>query len=193
MIHELREYRLTSVNWLAYRRLFAEVAVAIRGNMFGQLLGTWTVDDSDLASHGLVGFTHVWSYESLDNRASLRARLGSIAAWTQDFLMPAKLLIDSQSLSVLHPQGDFGSLVLSSMDRAELRRYRCAVGESTHALTEFRRRGLPCWSTEFPDPNAVACYVTPSDGALLDVVAEHVPHIKSVHVTKLRRLDLSSC
>ena len=191
MIHELREYRLTAANWLVYRRLFAEVAVPIRGNSFGQLLGAWTVDDQDLTSQGLVGFAHVWSYESLDSRAALRAQLGSITDWTQDFLMPAKELIDSQALSVLHPQGNFDWPILSSTDLAELRRYCCAVGEATHALTDFKQRRLPCWSTEFPDPNSVACYVTPNEGAFLDAAAERLPHIKSVRITKLRRLDLT--
>ena len=191
MIHELREYRLTQANWPAYERLFLGVAVPVRGNEYGRLLGVWRVQDDRLDQEGMVGFMHLWAYESLGDRASRRAKLGTIAAWIHEFLVPAKVLIDSQTLSVLNPQGQSGDWDLSCSEMRHLHRFRCAVGEGPSVLAKLKPHGHRCWTTEFADPNEVASMTNASDAGAVQAKATALPQIRSARSTTLRPIELA--
>lgn len=159
MIHELREYKFKQQDWPKYRLLFEDYGMPVRRNDFGRLLGAWECD----AEVGMVGFVHIWAYDSLHARAELRVRLGREKAWTDQFIVPARPLIQSQILSVLNPLGTTPELAEAVSRLGYLHRYRCAVGGAPALADHLKGLHNVCWTTEFSDPNEVACLTNEVD------------------------------
>lgn len=159
MIHELREYRFRREDWPTYQILFEEKGMSARRNQFGRLLGAWDHEAED----NLIGFIHLWAYESLDTRAAARNFLGKIPAWIDQFIIPARPLIRSQALSVLNPVGSSGALKPSASRLSYLHRYRCAVGYAPVLAEQLNTASNASWTTEFSDPNEVACLTDDAD------------------------------
>lgn len=155
VIHELREYAIAPAHWPAFRTLFETLGLPLRRNDYGVLLGSW-LGEAD----GQVRFLHLWRYDALDARAALRVQMAAVPDWTARYLPQAAALVQTQTLSVLRPQG---APVLPTLAAAGgvayLHRYRCAVGQAGALVPPLRdaapdRLGL--WTTEFPHPNDVA-------------------------------------
>lgn len=160
MIHELREYTLDAALWPRYRELFLTVAGPVRGDAYGRMLGAWVAEPVGLPPEDrddLIRFAHLWEYESLDQRAQLRVELSLNERWTKEFLPHAGPLVRSQQLSVLHPQPDSGDWFRLESGELHLHRWQCVVGKGSALLPALRKQANLCWSTEFPDPNSIAC------------------------------------
>lgn len=81
MIYELRTYTIRAGMAPIAARNAAEVARPIRGDKHGKLEGYW------ITEHGRLNqVVHMWSFESLDERARLRADLSANKDWTGIYL-----------------------------------------------------------------------------------------------------------
>jgi|GEM_PF-628658 len=150
MIHELREYRFSNAKWPAYRELFNNLCLPLRGSRFGELLGAWVIETPDN-----VHFLHLWQYPSLDERTRLRRELAKIPEWTEVFLPRSRVLIQDQTLAVLNPVS--GSVPLRG-ETLYLHRYHCSTGGAgalANHLQSAPEGQLSLWIAEFPNPNEV--------------------------------------
>ena len=174
MIHELREYTFEPHLWPRYRQLFLTVAGPVRGDDYGRLLGAWQAEPVERIPgerEVVVRFVHLWEYQSLDQRAQLRAELSRLERWTRDFLPHAGPLVRSQHLSVLNPQPGFVDWRSQEESVLYLHHWQCAVGKSAPLLAAMRQHANLCWSTEFPDPNVIACLSLQSQTPAFDLEA----------------------
>lgn len=152
MIDELREYQFTEQAWERYWQLFQTCCLPIRGNDYGALLGMWQEQVDNC-----IYFSHVWRYQSFDERTRLRAELGKVKAWREAFLPQAAPLVSRQFLQLLNPRSEV------ELCRARfVHSYRCATGTASAVIDRIHRSvdasGQPCcgvWTTEFSDPNQV--------------------------------------
>ncbi|WP_397453747.1 NIPSNAP family protein [Pseudomonas sp. NA-150] len=151
MIHELREYRFSKSKWPAYRELFNNLCLPLRGSSFGEFLGGWVSGHADDPS-----FLHLWQYPSLDERARLRRELTKIPEWTEIFLPRSRVLIRDQTLSVLNP---VSGVILPPNETQYLHRYQCSTGGAAALVDHFQKSVSPgqlcLWIAEFPNPNEV--------------------------------------
>lgn len=88
MIYELRTYDVKPGMLAAYLKLFDEVGMPER-SPHNNLVGFWSTEFGALNQ-----VVHIWRYESLDQRASLRAGLMNNPRWTNDFLPFAMPMLD---------------------------------------------------------------------------------------------------
>lgn len=170
MIHELREYTLEPALWPRYRELFLTIAGPVRGDGYGRMLGAWLAQPVGRLQgecDDWIRFVHLWEYESLDQRAQLRVELSRNERWTQEFLPHAGPLVRSQQLSVLNPHSASGDWQELDSGELYLHRWQCAVGRAGSLLAALRRHANLCWSTEFPDPNAIACLAVRAQAPVL--------------------------
>jgi hypothetical protein len=123
----------------------------LRRNDHGQLLGAWTTAHAD----GSLGFLHLWSYTSLDARTRLRQALVAKPAWLSDFIQPVMPLLRQQTLSILNPVLPHRSLAQPAS--GHLQRICCLAGQAASVVAALQRETPFVWTTEFPDPNEVAC------------------------------------
>jgi len=63
-----------------------------------ELMGYWTAECG-----GLNQVVHLWYYDSLAHRASVRAALGADPAWTGEYLSQAGPLLQAQDNALLEP------------------------------------------------------------------------------------------
>lgn len=171
MIDELRHYSFTAQAWEHYWLLFNEQCLPIRGDDFGRLRGLWYERIGDT-----VNFRHVLRYDSLDERARLRAELGRIDAWREGFLPQAAVHVGQQFLQVLIPRIDDPQGGLSAA--RYLHSYRCPTGKAASVIQQIdgvggaaRERLCGLWSTEFPDPNQVVVMTSTEQAPVLDLTA----------------------
>ena len=96
MIDELRIYRLVPGGLADYLRLAEEVAVPVRGDRFGTLLGFW---------HGEVGAVNsvfnLWQHTDLNGRQALREQLEQLESWRSDYLPHVRPLMQQQEIRLM--------------------------------------------------------------------------------------------
>jgi hypothetical protein len=157
MIHELREYRIDAAIAQTYFALFREVAMPIRGEAFGRLVGNWMTPGPQIA------FYHIWEYASLGDRTTKRAQLAAIDGWRLEFLPAAARCITSQHISILHPQDAESRGSLEDDGPLRLTTLRCATGSAAAvaAATAGVHHPPHMWIEEMPDPNTVH-YLAPA-------------------------------
>jgi len=96
MIYELRTYDVKPGRLPEYLQLFNDVGIPARKN-FGTLIGFWFTEFGTLSR-----VVHLWQYESLDQRAALRAELMNQPSWAQDFLPHAMPMLDRMESVILN-------------------------------------------------------------------------------------------
>ena len=88
MIYEMRTYDVKPGLLSAYLKLFNDVGLPER-KPHNNLVGFWFTEFGDLNQ-----VVHIWTWESLDQRAVLRAELLQNPKWAQDFLPLAMPMLD---------------------------------------------------------------------------------------------------
>ena len=98
MVDELRIYTLVPGGLPEYLRLAAEVAVPIRGDNYGKLLGLW---------HGEIGAANrifnLWRHVDLNTRQAVREELESMEAWRNDYVAQVRPLMRQQVIRFMTP------------------------------------------------------------------------------------------
>jgi hypothetical protein len=97
MYFEMRTYTLRPGKLGDYIRLFKEVGLPIIAQ-YASLVGYWHTEIGELNQ-----IVHIWSYESLDDRAQKRAALYRDPAWQADFLPQAVPMLEKQETKILLP------------------------------------------------------------------------------------------
>jgi len=180
MIDELREYQFTTEAWEKYWHLFESLCLPIRGDKYGKLQGLWQERVGDN-----VTFRHIWRYDSLDERARLRAQLIGVDAWRETFLPQAAAQVSQQFLQVLIPKLETGFDSLAS--GRYLHTYRCPTGKAGAVIQQIstgvmQGRSQVCglWATEFSDPNQVIVMGAGPEAPHVDIQASLVVETRSL-------------
>jgi hypothetical protein len=168
MIHELRQYTLKPGKLAEYLEYARTIGRPARGNDYGVNHGYWTTE------HGpLNQVWHLWSYESLKERARLRAELQKNKAWTTEYTPRILPLLERQDIRLIHPMKP---IVPPAKEGGvyELRIYRTQVGharrwaEAYLNIMPVREKYSPnvgLWVGEAPQPNEVLHMWNYPDGA----------------------------
>ena len=97
MIYEMRTYDVKPGLLNAYLTLFNEIGMPER-NPHNNLVGFWFTETGTLNQ-----VVHIWRWNSLDQRAALRAELMQNPKWAQDFLPAAMPMLDRMQSVMLNP------------------------------------------------------------------------------------------
>ena len=97
MILEVRDYHVYTGKLPELVRLYETEGIAIQAEVLGGFVGAFTVDIGALST-----YTHMWRYDSLDERAERRARLQARDDW-KAFLAKIQPLIHTQQNRILIP------------------------------------------------------------------------------------------
>ncbi|MCS7006894.1 MAG: NIPSNAP family protein [Thermoleophilia bacterium] len=97
MIVEERDYHVATGKLPELLRLYETEGVALAQEFLGRLVGAFTTDVGELST-----YTHIWAYESYEDRAQRRARLQADPRW-QAFLAKIQPLIHTQRNRILVP------------------------------------------------------------------------------------------
>ena len=159
MIYEFRTYTTPPGKATVLAQYSAEVGRAIRGDDHGKLEGYWVTEIGALNQ-----VMHLWSFDDLNHRAEVKARLAANEAWNNEYLPLARPLMVRQDNRIMvaarpltPPEGD-GNVY-------EYRFYRCKVGRTAGfvrglvAAMEYRERysrNVCIWTTEAGQPNEVS-------------------------------------
>ena len=161
MIYELRTYTMRPGMAPAAANHSAEVGRDVRGDDYGTLEGYWLTEIGPLNQ-----VMHLWSFESMEERARLKAALGQNERWNNEYLPKMRPMLVRQDNRILNgiiapkaPEGD-GNIY-------EFRNYRLAPGAAktwvplfTEALAvrEKYSKIVGLWSSEAGQPNEV-CHI----------------------------------
>jgi hypothetical protein len=158
MIYELRTYTLHQGKLPLYLKLQEEVGRPVRGDEYGRCQGYWT------AEFGLLNQAwHLWSYESLDDRARQRARLAQNKRWTTEYVANVQPLLIRQDIRFLNPVKDLNPPKTQG-GVYELRIYRMHPGRAAGWAQAFRdimpvrekySPNVGIWTGGAPQPNEV--------------------------------------
>jgi NIPSNAP len=97
MIYEMRTYDVKPGMLNTYLKLFNDVGMPQR-EPHNNLVGFWFTEFGELNK-----VVHIWQYDSLAQRAQLRAELTQNPKWAQDFLSVAMPMLDRMSSVILNP------------------------------------------------------------------------------------------
>ena len=159
MIHELRTYTLHPGKVPAYLDLAANVGRQVRGNDYGVLQGYWVSEFGPLNQ-----IWHLWSFDSLDERARLRGELARNERWRTEYVPNVIPLMLRQDIRFLSPVIDMKPPEAAG-HLYELRIYRTQPGKALswarllESYLPARERYSPIvglWTGEAPQPNEVA-------------------------------------
>ena len=120
-LDELRIYTVAASGLAEYLRLAEQVAVPVRGDDYGQLLGFW---------HAEIGSAfrvfNLWRHVDLQTRQAVRARLERLEAWQRDYVAHVHPLMQEQEIRLMNavaplapPAGD-GRLYEARLIRAKV-------------------------------------------------------------------------
>ena len=153
MIDELRIYTVAAGAMNAYMHAAEHVAVPVRGDRHGRLIGFWT---------GALGAVNrvfnLWRHQSLDTRQAVREQLQALDGWKNDYLPRVRPLMLDQTIRLMD-----SVIVLDPPGRHaiyESRFYRARPGHAAQlakglAESAARDRTIGLWTTIAPDPNEV--------------------------------------
>ena len=99
MVYEMRTYTVKAGEMPSVVKNAGEVAREVRGDNFGKLEGYWV---TEIGALGQV--MHLWSFESLDERAQLRKELMQHKPWVEEYLpliLPRLAVVD-RSWAIKH-------------------------------------------------------------------------------------------
>jgi hypothetical protein len=97
VILEIRDYHVHTGKLPELVRLYETEGTTIQQEVLGGFVGAFTVDVGTLST-----YTHLWRYESYDERAARRAALQARDDW-RAFLQKIQPLIHSQENRILVP------------------------------------------------------------------------------------------
>jgi hypothetical protein len=97
MIYEMRTYDVKPGMLNTYLKLFNDVGMPER-KPHNNLVGFWFTEFGELNQ-----VVHIWQYDSLAQRAQLRAELMQNPRWATDFLPIAMPMLDRMSSVILTP------------------------------------------------------------------------------------------
>ena len=97
MILEVRDYHVLTGKLPELLRLYAEEGIPIQEEVLGGFVGAFTTDVGALST-----YTHMWRYDSYEEREQRRAALQARDDW-QAFLAKIQPLIHTQQNRVLVP------------------------------------------------------------------------------------------
>jgi len=97
MFYEIRTYRLKNGAIPDYLKVVGETGIAIQKKHLGNLVGYFSSEIGPINE-----IVHIWSYETLDDRQSRRARLAADPEW-QAFLPKIRDLIVSAENKIMLP------------------------------------------------------------------------------------------
>ncbi len=97
MIVEQREYRVYTGKLNELLGHYESEGIALQQRHLGRFVGAFTTDVGELST-----YTHVWAYESYDERTRCRAALQADEAW-RAFLARIQPLIHTQQNRILIP------------------------------------------------------------------------------------------
>ena len=155
MIDELRIYTLAAGAMPAYLDAAEHVAVPVRGDRHGRLVGFWT---------GVVGAVNrvfnLWRHDGLDARQRVRAELDALDGWRNDYLPRVRPLMLDQTIrlmdAVIAPEPP------TTYALYEVRFYRARPGHARRlaaAIADEASRApdgtIGLWTLIAPDPNEV--------------------------------------
>ena len=158
MIHELRMYTLKPGKMPEYMNHARTIGRPARGNNYGVNHGYWTTEFGSLNQ-----LWHLWSYESLDERARLRGELAKNEAWSKEYLPRIRPLLERQDIRLIQPMKDV-TPPMAEGGVYEMRIYRTVVGgarpwaEAYLGILPVREKyskNVGLWVGEAPQPNEV--------------------------------------
>jgi NIPSNAP protein len=97
VIVEQRDYHVYTGKLPELVRLYGDEGIAIQQEILGGLVGAFTVEVGELST-----YTHLWRYDSFEERLERRARLQADPRW-QAFLPKILPLIHEQQSRILLP------------------------------------------------------------------------------------------
>jgi NIPSNAP protein len=97
LILEQRDYHVHTGKLAELVRLYETEGIAIQQEVLGGFVGAFTVDVGALST-----YTHLWRYDSYDQRAERRAALQARDDW-KAFLVKIQPLIHTQQNRILVP------------------------------------------------------------------------------------------
>lgn len=158
MIHELRTYTFHPGALPAYLKLVEEVGSKVRGDDYGKRIGSFVADTGWLNQ-----VWHIWEYESLDERARLRAALAQNKAWMNEFVAEIVPLLQRQEIRFMNPvlplkpPTTSGNIYEFRVYRARMGRLREWVANITDIMPEREKHSnnVCLWTVESPEPNGV--------------------------------------
>ncbi len=159
MIYELRTYTTPPGKAPVLAKYSAEIGRPIRGDDHGRLEGYWLTEIGPLNR-----VMHLWSYEDMNHRAEVKAKLAVNEAWRNEYLAVAGPLILRQENRImvankpLTPPETEGNIY-------EYRYYRCKVGKTkafadalvaAMPIREKHSKNVCIWTTDTGQPNEVS-------------------------------------
>jgi hypothetical protein len=160
MIHELRIYTFKPGGAAIAAKAAATIGKDIRGDNYGKLLGYWNTEIGAL-NRGI----HLWEHESYEKRKQLRAEMGKLPRWVNEYVpvIQGDAGLQRQDIRFLNPIMDIKKPA-SAPNLYELRTYRLKPGAVGQWLANFKA-ALPVrekysplnglWSGEAGQPNEV--------------------------------------
>ena len=159
MIYEFRTYTTGPGQAPLLAKYSAEIGRPIRGDDHGKLEGYWLTEIGPLNQ-----VMHLWSYEDMNHRSEVKAKLAANEAWKNEYLTKTGPLIirqDNRLMTATKP------LVApdSEGNIYEYRYYRCKVGKTkvfaeaiTKAMSvrERHSKNVCIWITDTGQPNEVS-------------------------------------
>ena len=130
-MYELRTYTLQPGTQAQFVKNSAEIGRKARGDKYGKLEGYWSTEFGTLNQ-----VVHLWSFDSLDERARLRGDLAKNEEWTMKYLPLTRGALLAQENKILSPvlplkpPADAGHVY-------ELRWYRAHVGRLPEWISLF--------------------------------------------------------
>lgn len=169
MIHELRIYEFRPNALPDYMALAGGNALKIRGPELGVLYGFWLAKrgDADIA-------VHLWTYDSLNHRQTVRESLAVNARWNDEFVRHILPTLQSQEVRFLSPLGCMRP-AQGAQGTYSLQTFETRPGELTEALKDAQERlaktpelgqvytGISPW------PNSVSMLLRGDAAQLVDV------------------------
>ena len=160
MLHELRIYTFKPGGAAIAAKAAGTLGVDIRGDNYGKLIGYWSTETGTL-NQGV----HLWEHESFDKRKQLRAEMGKLPRWVNEYVpvIQGEAGLQRQDIRFLNPLMDIQKPA-KAPNLYELRTYRLKPGAIGQWVTNFKA-ALPVrekyskivglWSGEAGQPNEV--------------------------------------
>ncbi len=94
---EMRTYTIKPGYLGSYLKAFEEIAYPIMKNHQMKLIGYWYTEVGQLNK-----VVHIWEYDSLDQRTTIRSELYNDSDWKNDFLPVAIPMLESQTNEIMY-------------------------------------------------------------------------------------------
>jgi hypothetical protein len=138
VIDELRIYTLRPGAMPRYLDLAQNVAVPVRGDRHGTLLGFWSNEAG--AANSVV---NLWRHESLESRQAVRRTLEALPAWREQYLAGVRPLMLRQVVRFMEPVLPLAAPTTPGPHLYEQRLFRARAGEATRLAEALARDAEP--------------------------------------------------